>query len=138
MPCLTPLLMLGYALTIQTAWHQTTDVSAPIIEVQTCETGLGLHAKASTDGLYAVGAHYGLTGEWGDWSLTLQPHAGVSYADRAIKELPLRAQFEVGAAIIGGYQNVRVAVEYWHLSNAGLKSPNVGLDMLVLLTGWEF
>ena len=138
MLCLAPIIMVGYAFTIQTDWHQTTDVSAPIVELQSCESGLGLHGKLSTDGLYAGGVHYGFTGQWGDWSLTAQPHVGLSYADHPIPELPMRTQFEVGAEVLAGYGDFRVSIGYWHLSNAGLEAPNTGLDMLTLQTGWRF
>lgn len=138
MLCLAPLVMMGYAMTVQTPWHRTTDVSAQIIEVQSCEAGPGVHAKAAGSGLYGAGAHYGISVSQGPWSLTLQPQAGISYVDRPVQEVPLRTQFEVGAELLVGYQTFRVAVQYWHLSNAGLQRPNVGLDLIALQTGWRF
>lgn len=136
--CIAPVVLLGYLLTIQTPWHHTTSFDAPMIEVQTCETGFGMDVKASTSGLYGLGLQYGFT--WRDThrSLTLQPKAGFSYVDHPEPALPLRTQFEVGAQLLFGYDRVRLGLEYWHLSNAGLKEPNTGLDLIVIQTGWVF
>lgn len=136
--CFAPLVLIGYALTVQTDWHKTQNVDAPMIEVQTCEQGVGAHLKASAAGLYALGVHYGFHGEAGPWSVTFQPQAGFSYADHPIDALPMRTQFELGAQFTVGYERLRIGVEYLHFSNAGLKSPNIGLDMIVLQTGWRF
>ena len=95
-------------------------------------------SKASNSGLYGLGLQYGWT--WGDAhrSLTLQPKVGLSYVDRPEPALPLRTQFEVGAQLLFGYDRARLGLEYWHLSNAGLKEPNTGLDLIVIQTGWVF
>lgn len=138
MLCLAPVVLLGAALTIQTAWHRTQSVDGALLEVQTCESGLGAHVKASTAGLYAMGLHYGLTTTAGPWSLTLSPHAGLSYADRPIDALPLRSQFELGLQVLAGYERARIGLAYWHLSNAGLREPNIGVDLLILQTGFTF
>lgn len=138
MLCLAPLILIGHAFTIQTPTHHTENVDGTMIEAQTCESGLGLHAKASTAGLYGLGLHYGLTGTWGDWSATISPHAGLSYADVASDAVPLKKQFELGLQVLGGYKRMRIGISYWHLSNAGLMEPNIGLDMIILQTGWTF
>lgn len=138
MLCLAPLVLVGYAFPVVTSWHKWRDINAPMVEIQTCETGLGAHVKASQAGLYALGVHYGLTKQWDDWSVTLSPHAGLSYADHDIESLPARKQFELGLQVLGGFKQARIGLEYWHLSNAGLQSPNIGLDMIILQTGWTF
>lgn len=136
--CLAPLLLMGYAFPVILPWHEKRDIAAPMVEVQTCERGLGAHAKVSTAGLYGLGLHYGFNKTWGDWSATLSPHAGLSYADHPIETLPLRKQFELGLQAIIGFKQARIGLEYWHLSNAGLKQPNIGLDLWIVQVGWTF
>lgn len=139
MLCLAPLVLMGYALTMQTSWHHSENVNAHMIEVQTCEKGLGMDAKASTAGLFGLGLQYGFTlVESEKFSLTFLPKAGLSYTTVPRSELPMTGQFEVGAQFLVGYEDFRVGLEYWHLSNAGLQKPNIGLDMLVVQTGWRF
>ena len=139
MLCFTPLVLTGYLFTVQTSWHKTESVDAPSIEVQTCEQGIGAHVKASGTGLYGAGLHYGFTKAFdGHWTVTFQPKAGLSYSDRPRRELPSQTQFEVGAQLLVGYDRFRVGVEYWHLSNAGMKMPNIGMDMIGVTTGWVF
>jgi len=140
MLCFAPLVLIGYALTMemQQTRHPST-VDGTVIEAQTCETGLGLDAKASNAGLYGLGLQYGLRLlEVGDWILTALPKAGLSYTDRPRHELPMTYQFEVGGQVLLGYDRYRVGLEYWHLSNAGLTPHNLGLDMLIIQTGWRF
>lgn len=136
--CLAPLLLIGYAMPVITPWHQKRDIAAPVIEVQTCERGLGAHAKYSGAGLYGLGLHYGLNKTWGDWSATISPHAGLSYADHQEDTLPLKKQFELGIGVLAGFKKVRIGVEYWHLSNAGLRQPNIGVDLWIIQAGWAF
>lgn len=136
--CLAPLLLVGYLLTVQTPWHHTSSFDAPLIEVQSCETGLGVDAKASTSGLYGLGLQYGWTWAHDRVSFTVQPKVGISYVDHPERALPLRTQFEVGGQLLFGYNRFRVGIEYWHLSNAHLRQPNIGIDALILQTGWIF
>lgn len=136
--CLAPLLLLGYAMTTETQWHHTQKADGTMVEVQTCDRGLGLHAKATTSGVYALGPQYGFQQTWGDYSLTLTPQAGLSYIDHPIHCLPMRGQFELGLQVAAGYQQARISIEYWHLSNAGLQQPNIGLDLIAIQTGWRF
>lgn len=138
--CLAPLLLVGHMLTIETGAHQVKEnQDSQMIEVQSCERGLGFDAKASINGYYGFGLQYGFgLLDVGDWTLTLQPKAGLSYVDHPVYELPQRGQFEVGGQLLLGYKNFRVGVEYWHLSNAGMTKPNIGMDFLVLQTGWRF
>jgi hypothetical protein len=138
--CLAPLILMGQMFTIETPTHKSQqNHDSQIIEMQTCETGLGMHAKASANGFYGMGMHYGFTlFESGKWSAVLQPKAGMSYVDHPVYELPQRTQFEVGGQLLLGYGNARVGVEYWHLSNAGMTKPNIGQDFLILSMGWRF
>jgi hypothetical protein len=136
--CLAPVILLGYLLTVQTSWHQTTAMDAPMLEVQTCETGLGAAAHVSASGLAGLVGQYGLQWTHGDWSFTLQPKAGLSHAMQPVYELPAQTQFQLGLGLLVGYQSWRVGLEYGHASNAGLASPNIGIDTIALQTGWSF
>jgi hypothetical protein len=136
--CLSPVILLGYLLTVQTAWHQTTTMDAPMIEVQTCETGLGAAANVSASGLAGLVGQYGWQWRVGDWSATIQPKAGLSHAMQPVYELPAQTQFQLGMGLLVGYQRWRIGLEYQHLSNAGLASPNIGLDLLAIQSGWAF
>lgn len=136
--CLAPLILLGYLTAIQTSWHRTTHVHGAMVEAQTCETGIGLDVKASTAGYYGLGVQYGWQTTIGSWHLTMLPKAGLSYVDHVEPALPLHTQFEVGAQLLLGTGRWRTGVEYWHLSNAGMREPNLGMDFLILQTGWTF
>ena len=133
--CLAPVILLGYLLTVQTSWHQTTTMDAPMLEVQTCETGLGAAANVSASGLAGLVGQYGWQWRVGDWSTTIQPKAGLSHAMQPVYELPAQTQFQLGLGLLVGYQSWRIGIEYFHLSNAGLVQPNIGLDLLALSVG---
>lgn len=140
MLCLAPLILIGYALTMHIQpVRKPAQIDAPMVEVQTCERGTGLTAKASAAGLFGLGLQYGVplyTGE--HVSATFSPKMGLSYASEPYRELPMRGQFEVSAQLLLGWEQLLVGVEYTHFSNAGLQHPNIGLDMLVFQTGWVF
>ena len=136
--CLAPLVLVGMVSTIRTPSHSSPVESGMIAEFQTCERGLGAHIKASTSGYYALGAQYGASILVGPYMLTISPRTGLSYVDHPNENLPLRTQFEVGAQALVSRRGYHVAVDYWHLSNAGLKRPNVGMDFLSMMVGVSF
>lgn len=136
--CLAPVILLGYLLTIQTSWHQTTTMDAPAMTVQTCETGLAAAANVSASGLAGLVGQYGWQWQSGDWSATMQPKAGVSHAMQPVYELPSQTQFQLGMGVLGGYRSWRLGLEYQHLSNAGLASPNIGIDLIAVQSGFAF
>lgn len=136
--CLAPVILIGYLLTIQTSWHQTSTMDAPMLSVQTCEIGIGAAVNVSASGLAGLVGQYGWQWRAGDWSVTLQPKAGLSHAMQPVYELPAQTQFQLGLGLLVGYQSWRVGVEYGHASNAGLVSPNIGIDTISLQTGWAF
>lgn len=138
MLCLEPLLLAGYLLTVPTNHYHRTNIDAPLVEVQTCERGLGAHVKATTSNVYMGGFHYGLQHQTGEYTFTFQSFGGVSYTAEPVHELPQQTQFEVGAKLMAGIGNMRVAIEYLHMSNAHMEQPNIGLDLIVLQTGWAF
>ena len=138
MSCVTPVILLGYLLTVQTSWHHTTTMDAPMLEVQTCETGVGAAVNVSASGLAGLVGQYGWQWRAGDWSATIQPKAGFSHAMQPVYELPSQTQFQLGMGLLAGYQHWRIGLEYQHLSNAGLAQPNIGLDLIAVQSGWAF
>jgi len=137
--CVAPVVLIGALTTVQTSWHHTDSVDGAIIDVQTCELGFGAHARATSSGVYGLGAQYGFQWELGsEWVTTLQPRAGFSYVDHPVDALPLRTQFELGVQWSVGRGRWRAALDYWHLSNAGLTAGNVGLDLVSTLIGVVF
>lgn len=137
--CLAPVVLAGALMTIQTSWHKTESVDGALFEFQTCERGAGAHLRATSSGVYGLGAHYGFQWELGSgWVTTIQPRAGFSYVDHPVDALPLRTQFELGLQWSAGRGRWRAALDYWHLSNAGLTPGNVGLDMISTLLGVVF
>lgn len=136
--CWAPLILVGYLVTVQTAWHHTTTMDAPMLEVQTCETGPAIAIDVAASGLLGAVAQYGWQWRVGDWSATIQPKAGMSHTMHHVYELPAQTQFQVGLGLLFGYQSWRLGVEYQHLSNAGMASPNIGLDLIAIQTGWAF
>jgi hypothetical protein len=50
-PCLAPVILAGYLLTIQTSWHHTTNFDGQMLEAQTCETGAALNLRVAASGL---------------------------------------------------------------------------------------
>lgn len=144
MLCLKPVLLAGYMLTQSFsptgdhAFNNQTNLDGLVVEAMTCEKGWGTDFKASTNGLYGIGAQYGLQYAHDRYSITILPKGGLSYVDHPVRELPQRTQFEVGAQLLLGYDQARVGIEYWHLSNAGMTYPNIGVNMVILQAGWSF
>lgn len=135
--CLAPVLFAGYSATVSKS-SRSTDLSGSAVEIRLCENGLGAYGRFHDTGLYAGGITYGLRYQGEHWSLGIAPHVGISYVDHPVRELPLRTQFDVGGAVNLGYDHVRLQLEYSHQSNAGLRTPNVGHDHIVVMTGWAF
>lgn len=141
MVCFAPLLLVGYALTIETSWHQSYNADAPYVQLQTCEVGWGAHGKLSALPWGTAGLHYGLT--WSpatDVELIAQPQLGLSYANQihpnGYRQI---SRFEVGLAVMARYRQLQMSLEYTHLSNGEFGSrSNVGLDLIGLQTGWKF
>jgi hypothetical protein len=151
--CLAPVVLMGYLTIGKLGPSATSDTKAStgsgeMIEVQTCEKGWGLDAKASTNGLYGMDLQYGFQYKPNDFSVTFSPKLGVSYVDHPVMELPQRTQFGLGGQLLFGYKDLRVGVELWHLSNGkslGLEmssearaQSNIGLNMLAIQAGWAF
>jgi Lipid A 3-O-deacylase (PagL) len=141
MMCLAPLLLVGYAWTVQTDWHRSADRDAPYVQLQSCKTGLGVHAKASAAPWGAGGLHYGFTWEpVREVELTVQPQVGLSYFNSVQRgEYRQIGRFELGLAVMASWRRAHVSVEYTHLSNGeGWKPTNVGMDLVAVQTGWRW
>lgn len=139
--CLSPVILAGLVSVTQMPWHTVTNAShfqAGELQVQTCEKGVGGKLTATTNGIVSTALQYGATLKHGPWSLSLAPFAGGAYSADDRTENATRLNFSLGAQLMGGYDRYRLAVEFWHLSNAGLAQPNYGLDMLSILTGVAF
>lgn len=138
MPCLEPLILAGWLFTQSLEGGPATNLDGGVLEMQTCERGLGLDLKASTSGLYGLAAQYGLSTTQQEWTVTLTPKAGLAYVDHRVWEQDSRGNFQLGAQLLIGRDRWRIGVEYWHISNAGLGEPNAGLDLMSLQLGWTW
>jgi hypothetical protein len=63
---------------------------------------------------------------------------GEGLLEHHVPEVTSQVTFSIGLNAMVGYQRSRLAIEYWHQSNAGLGDVNIGLDMLVFMGGWAF
>ena len=137
--CWAPLLLVGWLVTQHwSGYSPKTNLDGAVIEVQSCERGIGLDVKASTSGLYGLAAQYGLTTSLDGWTVTVTPKAGVAYVDHRVVEQASPGNFQVGGQLLFGRERWGVGAEYWHLSNAGLGRPNSGLDLVLCQVGWVF
>lgn len=147
--CIAPVVLAGLLLStnlhVSTSSKNKTEVdNAGVVQVMTCETGLGVGAKASTNGLYGLDLQYGITYNAGSYTLSAIPKLGLSATSQEVKELPQYVQFGLGVQFLLGYEEYRVGVELWHLSNGsalGLNvsdKPNIGLNLPLLTIGKVF
>ena len=148
--CLAPVLLVGALLStnvhISTPSKNQTQVDhAGILQALSGETGPGIGLKASTNGLFGLDLHYGLTWQPNQsWSLSMLPKLGISATANEINELPQYVQFGLGLQILAGYEEYRLGLELWHLSNGsalGLNvsdRPNIGLNLPLLTIGKVF
>lgn len=140
MLCLVPLLIVGYAQTIQTNWHTSHDISGVYAEVQTCREGLGGRTAFAQDWVQ-IGPQYGLSVSLGgSWSMTWQVHGGLGYSN-TIHPSGVRAvtKWNGGVSFLIHYGSYNLAVGYDHMSNGrGVDPTNSGQDMVSLGMGYTF
>jgi len=136
LPDWNPHLYSGYLETLQpNRWH-TSAADSPYFKFETSPTGLGANLKAAPAGnLYAAEAQYGFTVPGLPVPVTITPSAGFGYSAEPRPELPLRTPFSLGLALGAPIGPGRLAVEYGHMSNAGQKQPNIGLDNISVMYG---
>lgn len=144
MLCLIPLLLAGYAIPLSTSWHVSDLTPSAIISAQTCATGPGAYAKATATGAYMAGFQYGVAVEHAGFEFSFKPQLGLSYVDHAVRTLPAREQYHVGAEVNVCYDRYCSSLSYNHLSNGRASgmcwsgsrcAGNVGEDMLALMAG---
>jgi hypothetical protein len=138
MLCFAPVILAGYLFTLHPNHSHVTSLNDPLLEAQTCERGPGLDAKVTASGMGSLQAQYGLAHTDGDWTFILTPKAGGAILPSHVRELTSPVNFSLGLQTTIGYQHARVALEYWHQSNASLGHRNAGLDMVAVMGGWAF
>lgn len=141
--CLAPVVLMGYMSSSDFHFRASSKVKTQVddsvmIEAMTCQTGLGVGAKASNNGLYGLDFQYGLTYQSEQYSISFIPKLGFSATTQTVRELPQDVQFGLGAQILFGYKHYRAGIELWHLSNAGVTAPNIGLNLPIIQLGYAF
>lgn len=138
MLCFAPIVLLGALTTLHPNSFHTSSFDGSVLEVQSCEEGLGVNLKAADSGIYSGTIQYGMFHRTGDWSFGLTPNLGGGVIDHHVPELSTRVNFSLGLQVSAGYRDGRVAVEYWHQSNANTGLHNAGLDLIAIMGGWVF
>lgn len=139
-----PQASLGYVDTFQpNKWHTST-IQGPMAKFETSPEGLGANARIGPEGLFSLAAQYGL--QIPGTPITITPSAGMAYVDKGMPELPLKTPFALGLqgslslkdfeSLPESLRKARIMAEYIHLSNAGLKQPNIGMDMGSVMLGY--
>ena len=139
LPDWNPHIYAGYVDTVQpNKWH-TSDIQGPMFQAETSPEGLGLVGRYQPGaGLFGIGAQYGM--KIPGTPITITPSAGMAYVDKQMPELPLQAPFMLGlqAGVDIPYTKARLIAEYLHMSNAGRKEPNIGMDTGSIMLGYPF
>ena len=137
--CFAPVILAGYLFTLHPNPSHVTSVNDPLLEVQTCQTGPGLDAKATASGMGSLQGQYGVEIlDRGPWSWIVTPKAGGAILPQHVQELTSTVNFSLGLQNTIRYDRGSVALEYWHQSNAHLGATNAGLDMIAIMGGWLF
>ena len=137
MICIAPIILAGVMATVPIP-YQKTNTDSTVFEAMTCGTGAGLVAHVAPQAnLYGLSAQYAW--EFGvNLKFRVIPQAGLSHTGKGYRELPSHTQFGVGGEIHLALDKYTLAVKYWHLSNAHTKLPNIGLDTLSIMVGYQF
>jgi hypothetical protein len=145
--CVAPIVLAGAMLPISTDWHHSALDHSPLVELHTCNTGLGAHARAARNGIYTAGIDYGFTKAYQGFEFSFIPQAGLSYVDHDSRNLPARTQYEVGAQAMVCYDHYCSSVGYLHFSNGNALGlcwsgshcrPNNGEDLITITMGPRF
>ena len=139
MICLLPLLLIGYAQSIDTPWHHNRGIGGAYAEVQTCKEGLGARIAGSNQWVQ-VGPQYGHTIKLSEsLSLTAQIHGGLGYSNTHYNDHRQITLYNGGVAILLSYQSYAVKIGIDHMSNGrGFVETNRGQDMVTFALGKEF
>ena len=141
MLCLAPLLLLGYAHTIETSWHHSASLSGAYVEVQTCKDGLGARVAFSSDWVQ-LGPQFGYTWMLGDdWSMTAQAHGGIGYSNtfHPLTDVRQVTKWNGGIGLLLNVDRYSLKIGYDHMSNGrGYAPTNAGQDMWTIGVGLSF
>lgn len=139
--CFAPLLIAGWATSIETSWHHGVEASSPYVELQSCKDGVGAHIAVGTAPWATVGVHYGWTAAlpYG-WTATVQPRVGLSYSNRMHETYGRQVtRFEAGVEAIVCNGRWCGVVGYRHMSNGrGMTRENIGTDLFETGVGIQF
>ena len=139
--CLMPLVLAGYAGTIQTSWHHAQDISGGYVEAQTCKKGLGLRVAASTEWVQ-VGPQLGYEQRLGDdWALIFQVHGGLGYSNtfHPVNRRRQVTKWNGGVNVILSVDRYHMKIGYDHMSNGrGIDPTNAGQDLWSTGVGVSF
>lgn len=139
--CLAPLVLAGYAQTVQTSWHHSASLSGPSAEVQSCREGLGMRVAFGAEWVQ-VGPQVGYTLPLGDdWALTLQAHGGLGYSNTHHPHTGIRqvTKWNGGVALLLSVDRYHVKVGYDHMSNGrGADPTNAGQELVTVGAGVHF
>lgn len=140
---IAPVALVGYMMATDFHFRPSADSktevdNAAVLQLMSSQTGWGAGVKASSNGLYGLDLQYGLTWKGEQWSLSFIPKLGLSATSTTVRELPQDVQFGLGAQMLFGYGHYRAGIELWHLSNAGVTAPNIGLNLPIVQVGYAF
>ncbi len=139
--CFAPLVILGYAQTIETSWHHSADLSGPYVEAQTCRDGFGGRVALSEQVVQA-GIQYGYTIILGAvLSMTLNLHGGYGGSNTMHPRTGVRqiTTLNVGASVSLNLDRYSLKLGVDHMSNgSGLNPANVGQDMASIGLGVQW
>lgn len=139
--CLAPLILAGYAHTVETPWHHSEAISGPYVEVQSCREGIGARVAVGAEWVQA-GPQAGYTIPLGDdWALTLQAHGGLGYSNthHPLSGVRQVTKWNGGLAVLLSVDRYTVKVGWDHMSNGrGADPTNTGQELVTVGFGMTF
>ena len=139
--CLAPLILVGYASSIETSWHHSHDISGPYMEAQTCISGLGGRV-AFGEHWVQVGPQYGMLVTLpSGWGIVAQAHGGLGYSNTHHPETGVRqvTKWNGGLELLLTKDRYVLKGGYDHMSNGrGVDPTNSGQDMWSVAVGYSF
>ena len=139
--CWAPLVLAGYAGTMQTSWHHSARIDGPYAEVQSCKDGVGLRLAAGAEWVQ-LGPQLGYTWGLGEQvEVTLQGHGGLGYSNtfHPISGVRQVTRWNGGLAIVVGLNQWHVKLGWDHMSNGrGADPTNSGQELWSVGVGLAF
>ena len=134
-----PMLWLGYCQSIQTSWHQSSDISGPCVTLVSSPSGLGGHVKVSPEYI-SFGGQYGYSIKVSE-SVSIVPSlgGGLGYSNTVYQGVRQITLFEFVATFEVHYREYGLRLGYTHASNGkGQVENNRGQDLLEMAVGLRF